>query len=71
MAVCSNCRRSLSCGCQKRKASDGASVCSNCISSYEKGITTLVQPTREAVTTPKHISSTPQIWGKDRYIKKK
>jgi len=36
MAVCSNCKKSLSCGCQKRKASDGTSVCTNCISAYEK-----------------------------------
>ena len=47
MAVCSNCKKTLSCGCQKRKASDGTSVCTNCISAYEKkGNTfkTLVNP---------------------------
>jgi transcription elongation factor Elf1 len=71
MAVCSNCKKSLSCGCQKRKASNGVLVCTNCISSYEKTVKTLVQPIREANTTSKHISSTPQIWGKDRYTNKK
>jgi hypothetical protein len=71
MAVCLNCKKTLSCGCQKRKASNGASVCSNCISSYEKTVKTLVQPTREVTATPNHISSTPQIWGRDRYVKKK
>jgi transcription elongation factor Elf1 len=35
MATCSNCGRKLSCGCQKRKASDGRSVCSNCSGTYE------------------------------------
>jgi hypothetical protein len=35
MARCGNCGKALSCGCQKRKASDGASVCSNCVSNYE------------------------------------
>lgn len=33
--ICSNCKTKLSCGCQQRVASNGASVCSNCISSYE------------------------------------
>jgi hypothetical protein len=36
MATCSNCKKSLSCGCQKRKASNGTMVCTNCISAYEK-----------------------------------
>jgi hypothetical protein len=40
MSTCSNCKKSLSCGCQKRKASDGKSVCSNCISKYELSLKT-------------------------------
>lgn len=32
---CPNCNTKLSCGCQKKTASDGKSVCSSCISSYE------------------------------------
>lgn len=35
MATCPNCKKTLSCGCQKRKASDGTQVCTNCISTYE------------------------------------
>ena len=35
MATCPNCKKALSCGCQKRKASDGSVVCTNCISAYE------------------------------------
>lgn len=35
MAQCSNCKKNLSCGCQKKKASDGTSVCASCITSYE------------------------------------
>ena len=35
MAKCSNCNRNLSCGCQKRVASNKAQVCTNCISAYE------------------------------------
>ena len=35
MAQCSNCQSQLGCGCQVRKASDGASVCVNCLNAYE------------------------------------
>lgn len=35
MAKCTNCGKTLSCGCQKRKASDGKACCSACISNYE------------------------------------
>lgn len=33
---CSNCGSQLTCGCQKRVASNGAQVCQNCIAAYEK-----------------------------------
>lgn len=32
---CPNCGKSLSCGCQKRVASDGKQVCTSCIGAYE------------------------------------
>jgi uncharacterized protein YbaR (Trm112 family) len=35
MSACPNCKANLSCGCQKRKASDGTQVCTTCIGSYE------------------------------------
>lgn len=39
MAVlCMNCKAKLSCGCQKRTASNGASVCTNCITAYETAL---------------------------------
>lgn len=38
MATCNNCKRKLSCGCQKSKASDGTSVCKNCKASYEANL---------------------------------
>ena len=34
-AACSNCNKRLSCGCQRRTASDGKQVCSNCKNTYE------------------------------------
>lgn len=38
MSACPNCKRKLSCGCQKKKASNGSIVCSSCITSYEKKV---------------------------------
>ena len=38
MSQCSNCNQTLSCGCQRRNASNGVQVCSNCLSSYESQI---------------------------------
>lgn len=35
MATCLNCKKNLSCGCQKKTTSDGKSACSTCISQYE------------------------------------
>ena len=35
MAGCTNCGKVLSCGCQRRRASDGKNVCSSCLSQYE------------------------------------
>lgn len=33
--TCPNCLATLSCGCKKRTASNGAQVCTACIASYE------------------------------------
>lgn len=59
MATCSNCKKNLSCGCQKRTATDGKSVCSSCITSYEANLTQ-----RKAITATQPNT---QVWGKDRY----
>jgi positive regulator of sigma E activity len=51
MATCKNCNAKLSCGCQKRKASDGKEVCTNCVNTYEsslkvnKHLVTIHEPT--------------------------
>jgi hypothetical protein len=34
-ATCQNCKSNLSCGCQRRTASDGSSVCTMCLNTYE------------------------------------
>lgn len=35
-ALCPNCKTKLSCGCQRRTASNGTTACSSCIDSYER-----------------------------------
>ena len=37
-AICQNCKTTLSCGCQKRQASNGVTVCSICLTKYEAGL---------------------------------
>ena len=32
---CPNCNTKLSCGCQKKLASDGKQVCTSCLQGYE------------------------------------
>ncbi len=32
---CTHCNKVLSCGCQRRRASDGTQVCSTCVAAYE------------------------------------
>jgi hypothetical protein len=61
MGVCGNCKATLSCGCQKKKASNGVWVCRSCISRYEK---TLQENKTQNTTTEKPVLNT---WGKDRY----
>jgi hypothetical protein len=40
---CSNCGSVISCGCQRRTASDGTPVCSSCVSVYEQKFQTNLQ----------------------------
>lgn len=40
MSTCPNCKARLTCGCQKKKASDGKQVCSTCFSKYEMSLKT-------------------------------
>jgi hypothetical protein len=39
MATCPNCKKSLSCGCQLRKAKDGTNVCTSCLPTYNSKVT--------------------------------
>jgi hypothetical protein len=59
MSACPNCGKKLSCGCQRKTASNGRTVCNNCVSQYESSLKTQ-KPT---------VKETPKVdtWGKDRY----
>jgi len=35
---CLNCGSKLTCGCQKKTASDGKQVCSSCLQNYETSL---------------------------------
>lgn len=67
MSVCPNCKATLSCGCQKKKASNGSWVCRSCISRYEASLKNEQTP-KPKVETPTQ-SNTPNlnVWGRDRY----
>lgn len=41
---CSNCKARLSCGCQKKIASDGKEVCTSCQAIYEKKLRDAAKP---------------------------
>lgn len=65
MAKCGNCGKSLSCGCQKRKASDGASVCSSCVANYEKRqVNKTVKPLEPNLEKDINRLTTPPSWKK-------
>jgi hypothetical protein len=55
MSSCLNCNKKLSCGCQKRTASDGKSVCSNCLSGYEYSLKKISVATPNKVTVFKSV----------------
>lgn len=55
----------MSCGCQKRRASDGTSCCSSCLSFYEKGL----QEKKSVVPTEPTVNK--NVWGADRYTANK
>ena len=44
MSACLNCGTKLSCGCQKRVASDGVQVCSACLDAYERKLAEANKP---------------------------
>lgn len=37
-SYCTNCSSKITCGCQKRLASNGVYVCSKCVAAYEENL---------------------------------
>ncbi len=55
----------MSCGCQKRRASDGTQCCSTCLPFYEKGL----QDKKTITPNTTHVNN--NTWGSDRYTANK
>jgi hypothetical protein len=62
---CANCEARLSCGCQRRTASNGASACSNCVSSLNTKLAQEQLLANQVVVTPP--IADPNLWGANRY----
>ena len=63
MAQCSNCKKTMSCGCQKRTSSTGVVGCNSCITDT----TTTKQPVN-AINKNNKLKS---FWGPEIHSKKK
>lgn len=60
--TCQNCGATLSCGCQKRTASNGTSACSACVSALNAKIASAAaSPAVQTVRTQQN------NWGANRY----
>ena len=62
MSVCPNCKATLSCGCQKKKASNGVVVCRSCVTKYERSL-----QEQKPQTQPTKVEPKLNAWGRDRY----
>ena len=56
---CPNCQSQLSCGCQKRKASDGKEVCTSCLTFYEASLGNTPKPLDATLSIPNPTDTTP------------
>jgi len=56
MSTCLNCKTKLGCGCQKRVASDGKSVCATCLGKYEQSLKTLEQAAPANGSAPNNVN---------------
>ena len=45
---CLNCGAKMSCGCQRRTASDGKAVCASCLNIYEKSLKPVTKVTNSS-----------------------
>lgn len=61
--TCMNCGTAITCGCQDRKAKDGAPCCSKCVDNYNTNLDNAIQPSLDynAVTVPEKKCAAPEI----------
>lgn len=50
-SICPNCNSRLSCGCQKRTASNGVTVCTMCITRFEADLAAKKNKAAQSVIT--------------------
>lgn len=62
MSSCPNCGTKLSCGCQRKKASNGVTVCRSCITRYEKTLQ-VQKPQAQPTTVEPKLNG----FGRERY----
>jgi hypothetical protein len=60
-STCANCGARMSCGCQRRQATNGASACSTCVASLNARLA--------AETSATNPTSIKPVWGANRYKK--
>jgi hypothetical protein len=63
---CANCEARLSCGCQRRTASNGSSACSSCVSALNTKLAQEQLAANQVVQTP---ITDHTVWGTNRYKK--
>jgi hypothetical protein len=56
--ICNNCKTKMTCGCQKRTATDGAAVCGNCVMAYENALKR--QPNSQNINVTKVVYTPPK-----------
>jgi hypothetical protein len=58
MGYCPNCKSRLTCGCQKRKATDGTSACENCVVKKNTELANAKSPAPSTSTSPTNVTAT-------------
>lgn len=68
-SVCANCKKKLSCGCQRRQANDGTSACSSCVGTLNGKVATEKLVERKAAAKIEKAATPNLTWGANRYKK--
>lgn len=63
MAQCSNCKKTMSCGCQKRTSPEGVEGCTSCIAD--------IKNTKQPVNADNKNNTLKSFWGPELHTKNK